>query len=102
MSGLKAELIAQFNALDIPGMGEVKELYPLEGAFINLEYRLPGGPAKFWDDRKTYLGAQLERDGSCRCYGLAADETHLLVCEYGEGGSAPEVLLYKRWNFSEK
>ncbi len=79
----------------------VWELYPLEGTFINLEYPLPGGPAKFWDDRKTYLGAQLEKADSCRCYGLAADGTHLFVCEYGEDGSDPEVVLYKRWNFSE-
>ena len=28
--------------------------------------------------------------------GLTADENHLLVCEYGEGGSDTGIVLFKR------
>ncbi len=63
-----------------------------------LEYTLPGGQkVKFWEDGRVYLGNQLEKqDGSCRCYGLTADENWLLVCEYGDNGSDPELVVYKR------
>ena len=59
---------------------------------------LPGGQkVKFWDDSRVYLGNQLcKHDGSGRCYGLTADEEHLLVCEYGDSGSDPEIVVYKR------
>ena len=59
---------------------------------------LPGGQkVKFWEDGRVYLGNQLEKqDGSCRCYGLTADENWLLVCEYGDNGSDPELVVYKR------
>ena len=56
-----------------------------------------GQKVKLLDDRKYYLGAQLCRaSGEERCYGIAADEGHLLVCEYGEGGSDPAIVLYRR------
>ena len=52
---------------------------------------------KSWEDGLVYLGNQLEKqDGSCRCYGLTADENWLLVCEYGDNGSDPELVVYKR------
>jgi len=36
--------------------------------------------------------------GQCpsKDYGLVADEDHLLVCEYGEGSSGAEIILYKK------
>ena len=96
---MKEKLIEQFNKLAIPGMEEVKELYEAKGSFVNLPFPLPfGQTARFWDDEKTYYIAHLENGGSHRCFGLTADERYLLVCEYGEGGSAPEIVLFKRWN----
>ena len=94
---LKEELIAEFNALGIEDMEEVKSLNALSGAYINLAYKLPGGQEiRFWDDSRVYLGNQLCKKGSDRCYGLTADENYLLVCEYGEGGSDAEIVVYKR------
>ena len=51
---------------------------------------------KFWDDNKIYLGNQLPKKGSDRCYGIAADEKYLMVCEYGCGGEAPEIVVLRR------
>lgn len=94
---VKERLIAEFNALGIEDMEEVKDLHALKGSFVNLEYRLPSGQSiRFWDDDKIYLGNQLCKKGSDRCYGLAADEEHLLVSQYGEGGSDAEIVVYKR------
>jgi hypothetical protein len=31
-----------------------------------------------------------------RCYGLTADENYLLVCEYGENGKDPEIVVFRR------
>lgn len=95
---VKEQLIREFNDLHIPHMGPVTDLNALTGSYINLEYTLPGGQkVKFWEDGRVYLGNQLEKqDGSCRCYGLTADENWLLVCEYGDNGSDPELVVYKR------
>ena len=43
-----------------------------------------------------YLGNQVERRGSDRCYGLAADDEYLMVCEYGEGGANAEIIVFKK------
>ena len=94
---LKAQLIREFNALGIEDMEEVTDLTALRGAYINLEYTLPGGQKiKFWDDNRIYLGTQLCKKNSSRCYGLTADENHLLLCEYGENGSDPEIVVFKK------
>ena len=94
----KQALIAEFNALKIPGMPKITELYALVGNFVNLPYPLPSGQiVKFLDNNSMYLGNQVEcqsREG--RCYGLLADEHFLLVCEYGENGADPEVVAYLR------
>ena len=93
----KERLIAEFNRLHIPDMPEITELNPLKGDFINLEYTLQSGQKiKLWDDSKTYLGNEVCRAGGDRCYGLATDGAYLLVCEYGNGGSKPEIVLFKR------
>lgn len=97
--GLKGKLIAQINALGIDDMEAVTDLYALNGAFVNLEYTLPGGQAvRFWADNSIYLGNQVRKMGSDRCYGITADEHYLLVCEYGENGTDPKIVIYKRWN----
>ena len=70
---------------------------PFGGACINLQYTLPGGQqARFWDDNRLYLGNRVCKRDNGRCFGLTADEIHLLVCEYGEGGSDTGIVLFKR------
>ena len=96
---LKEELIAEFNALGIEDMEEITSLNALNGAYVNLAYKLPGGQEiRFWDDGRIYLGNQVRKKGSDRCYGLTADENYLLVCEYGENGSDAEIVVYKGGN----
>lgn len=93
----KEELIHKFNALGIEDMAPVTQLNELKGDFINLEYTLPSGQTiKLWDDNKMYYGAEICKANSTRCYGLAADDTYLLVCEYGEGGADAEIVVLKR------
>lgn len=87
----KDELIQTFNSLKIPGMGVLTELYELKGDFINLVYTLPSGQqVRLWEDEKTYLGAELCKEGS---------ERYLLVCEYGNGGSDAEIVYFNRLDF---
>ena len=95
---LKERLIKEFNDLHVPGMDRVTDLNALPGSYINLEYTLESGQKiKFWEDGRVYLGNQLcKHDGSGRCFGLTADENWLLVCEYGDNGSDPEIVVYKR------
>ena len=91
------QLTEEFNALGVPGLPPVRELFPLCGAFVNMEYSLPNGQrVKLLKDTDIYLGCQVEKPGSTRCYGLAADAQHLLVCEYGENGSDPEIVVYQK------
>jgi hypothetical protein len=94
----KRQLIDEINALHIEGMPKVKSLNALVGKFVNLEYPLPGGmKVKFLDDGVTYLGNQLQCEfGGDRCFGVLANMDFILVCTYGEGGSNPELLLYKK------
>ena len=95
---LKQTLIDEFNSLGIELMGKVDELYPLCGSYVNLEYPLPNGESvKLLDDRSIYLGNQIECEfGGDRCFGLVAGMDFLLVCEYGELGKNPEIVMYKR------
>ncbi len=99
--GLKAQLMREFNALKIPDMEEVKDLHILLGSYINLEYAFPSGPVQFWDDGQIYFGNQLRKKGSHRCYGLTADEKYLLVCEYGQDGADPEIIILKKRSVAE-
>lgn len=95
--GMKKQLIDEFNGLGIEDMEEVTSLNALSGYFINLEYKLPNGQdVKFWQDDRVYLGNQMCKKGSDRCYGLAADEKYLMVCEYGMNGSGAEIVVFKR------
>ena len=78
-------------------MPEVTGLNTLPGSYVNLQYVLPGGQeVKFWRDDRVYLGNQLEKLGSGRCYGLLADEKYLMVCEYGQDGADPEIIIFKK------
>ena len=93
----KNKIIEEFNALGIAGMPTITTLCQLNGAFVNLEYLLPNGKKiKLLEDSKIYLGYQVEKTNSDRCYGLVADREHLLVCEYGSNGEKPEIVVYKK------
>lgn len=82
------------------GMEKIEELYPLIGRYVNLEYTLPSGQkVKLLNDDEMYLGNQLENvydESSERCYGVVACASFLRVCEYGEGTSNPEIVIFKR------
>lgn len=96
---LKEKLIEEFNALNVCGMPKIKELYPLNGAFVNLEYPIPSGKTvKLLDNEAIYLGNQVECELSDKekCYGLVSGMDFLLVCEYGENGTEPEIVVYKK------
>ena len=97
----KKQIIEEFNSLNIDGMPKITELYALNGTYVNMEYPLPNGTkVKFLNDNETYLGTQVEcelNDGDIKkCFGLLANTTFLLVCEYGENGSNPELIIYKK------
>lgn len=95
---MKRQLIEEFNKLGIPDMKEITDLYEHKGDFVNLNFPLPNGEfVKLWDDNKTYYINQVEKENGDRCYGLTADKKYLLVCEYGCGGSNPEIVVFKRW-----
>ncbi len=94
----KQKLIDEINALNIEGMQKITELYPLVGNYVNLEYPLPGGKAKFLSDGEMYLGAQVEDmfdQEKKTCYGVIARENFLLVCRYGQNVVDPELIIYK-------
>ena len=94
----KKQLIEEFNVLlKNEGLPRVENINVLSGSFINLEYRLPNGNVvKFLDDKASYLGSQLEIDGSDRCIGIAANMEFLLICSYEENGQNPELVVYKK------
>lgn len=93
----KDRLLKEFNSLGIADMPIVTTLCQLGGAYVNLEYSLPSGDkVKLLDDTKIYLGYQIEKINSDRCYGLVADNDYLLVCEYGCNGADPEIIVYKK------
>lgn len=93
---IKKALTEEFNALGIKDL-EVKDLNLLNGFYVNLEYPLPNGQSvKFLEDNNLYWGNQIEIPGSDRCYGIVADDNYLLVCEYGCGGTEPEIILYRK------
>lgn len=95
LCAFRQKLIHAFGEADI----HVTQLFPLKGSIINMEFTLPGGnAAKFWNDNKMYLGNQLPKSGTDRCYGIAADDAYLMVCEYGQDGTDAQLVLFKRWN----
>ena len=91
-------MINEINELHIDGLPRVDRLNALVGKYVNLEYTLPNGQkVKFLDDRKTYLGNQLESEfGGDRCFGILAGMDFLLVCTYEKNGENPELVIYKK------
>ena len=94
-SPLKKELIDEVNALHIPGMPQIKNLFVLQGSFINVEYHINGNYVRLLDDNATYWGTQVEK-GDGRNFGIAGDEHCLLVSEYGKDGADAEVVVFKK------
>ncbi len=96
----KKKLIEEINSIGIDGMEKVVELYPLVGKFVNLEYELPNGDkVKFLKDDEMYLGIQVANlfdESGKTCYGIVVSESFLIVCEYGENCSNPQLVEYKR------
>lgn len=96
---LQKQLISEFHALGIKDMEEITVLHALKGSYINLEYPLLNEKnVKLLDDNKIYLGSQIHKKGSSRCYGIVADEKYLIVCEYGEFGQDAEIVVYQKRN----
>lgn len=93
-------LMDEINALSIEGMEKVCELYELVGSFVNLEYPLANGEkVKFLNDDEIYLGTQVKNlfdESGKSCFGVIARENFILICEYGENCTAPEIVTYKR------
>lgn len=94
----KMELLNEVNDLlkanNIPA---AEQLYELAGSFVNLPYPLPSGKVvQMLDDKKIYLGAQIEFADMGICYGVVADTTFILVCSYSVNGSEPELITYKK------
>lgn len=93
------KMISEINSLAIPGMETVTTLFPLVGHDVNLEYPLPNGnTVKFLKDDEMYLGTQvsnLSDPDKKTCFGVIARENFLLICEYGENGANPKIVLYQ-------
>ena len=97
----KELLLKEINSLGIEGMPIIKELYPLHGASVNLEYSLPNKKmVKFLNDEEAYLGNQIEcefNDEEIRKnYGVVANMNFILVVEYENSGDNPEIIIYKK------
>lgn len=93
----KKRVIDEINDLGIKDMPLLTELAELVGSYVNLEYTLPNGQkVKLLEDNCIYLGYQVEKTSSDRCYGIVVDDNHLLVCEYGCNGTDPEIVVYKK------
>lgn len=96
---MKEQVMEEFRMLGIEDMEEITGLNACKGSYINLAYPFPGGQeVKLLDDEKIYLGNQLAKKGSSRFYGIAADESCLLVSEYDADGSNAELIIYKKRN----
>ena len=94
----KNGLLDETNAiLAENGIPKADKLYELCGSFVNLSYPVPSGKTvKFLDDKRIYLGAQIEFADLGICYGVVADTTFILVCSYSVNGSEPELIVYKK------
>ncbi len=93
---LQEELIDEINGLNILELN-IDCLNLLSGDYVNLEYTLANGSTvKFLNDNEIYLGNQIERVCSERCYGLVANRSFILVSEYGCDGTEPKIVEFKR------
>lgn len=93
----KKDLIKEINDLGLNFIGEVKELYPLNGMFVNLEYKLPNNEKiKLLKDNNIYLGTQLSKNDNSGYYGIVADNNYILISEYDKDYQKAEIIIYKQ------
>ncbi len=97
-AAFKRQLLGEVNdLLRANRIPEADALYELPGAFVNLPYPMPSGETvKLLDDKRVYLGCQIEFADLGVCYGVVADTAFLLVCSYSVNGSEPELVAYKK------
>ena len=96
-SPMKQKFIEEVNALGVKDMPKIDNLFVLQGAFINQEYKINGNSVKFLDDNASYWGNQVEKKGAeGRCFGIACDERYILVSEYGKNGADAELVVIKK------
>lgn len=96
-SPLKQKFIDEVNALNIPDMPVIDNLFVLQGSFISLEYKMNGNSFFVLDKDKSYWGTQVEKlNSNGRSYGIACDEKYILVSEYGKDGADAEIVVLKR------
>ncbi len=94
---LKSTLIEEINSLNIEDMEKLTHLNALKGSFVNLAYTLPNGQSvQFLEDDQIYLGNQLHKENSDRCYGVVAHEDFILLSEYGCMGQDAHIVVYKK------
>ena len=92
------QLVQEVNTLEIPGMPKTTELIPVNGRFVNMAYRLPGGQRTFFlEDDTVYLACQLrcEYDENS-FFSVVAGMDFLLVSLCGCEGREGELLTYRR------
>ena len=79
-------------------MPKIDNLFVLQGSFVNMEYSINGNSIKLLDDNASYWGNQVEKLGceGHRCFGIACDENHILVSEYGKDGADAQLVVFKR------
>lgn len=88
-------ILQRIHSLGIPELAAVQSLNLLSGDYINLECRLPNGArGKLLEDDRTYYANQVEKSGSDRCYGVAADERQIAVYEYGCNGADAVLIVW--------
>ena len=97
----KKQLIDEINALQIDGMPKIDDLIPLTGSYINMEYVLPNhDKVKLLSDEESYLGNQVEcifnDEETIKLFGIACNMDFILISEYDNSGSNPEIILYKK------
>ena len=96
-SPIKQQLIEEVNALGIDGLPAISNLFVLQGSYINMEYEINGNKVKLLDDNATYWCNQVEKpDQPERCFGIACDEHHIFVSEYGKDGVDAEIVIFKK------
>ena len=92
---IKSKIIERLHSSGIEELKSVVSLNELSGDYINLECTWPNGAiGKILDDRKKYYAIQVERSGSDRCFGVAADENQIAVFSYGCGGKDAELVMW--------
>jgi hypothetical protein len=91
----RKKIIDRLHGLGIEELKSVTTLNDLNGDYINLDCRWPNGATgKILDDNRRYYAIQVEREGSDRCYGVAADENQIAVFTYGCGGKDAELVMW--------